>query len=173
MNRMVMSMVSVLRLTQRLPEFVKKFSHAKTQRRKACRAPCCSYGVFVSAAGFFCGSVIASTLLFSTNETRPLRLNQMPCASSHAASASTVEPSFILMMARSPVAATSLVPVAIGPLLSAAGGGVAAGAAGLGLATGLSVSPGLGLSLGCTWLFAGTSATWLGATGLVSFGSLL
>src|SRR6185369_1962173 len=74
------------------------------------------------------------------------------------------------MMARSPPASSRVVPVAIGPLLSAAGGGVAAGAAGLGLGTsaGLSVSVGLGSAAG-TWLFAGTSATWLGLTVVVSF----
>src|SRR5215213_3426710 len=128
-NRNVISMVSVLRLINAFRGY---------------------QGDFVSAAaGFRCGSVIASTLLFSTNETRPLRRNQTPCASSHAASASTVEPSFILMIAYSLVV-VCLLPVAIGPLLSAGGGGVA-GAAGLGLgasAAGLAVSSGLGVGAG-------------------------
>lgn len=121
------------------------------------------YGAFVSAAtARFCGgSVIASTLLLSRKETTPLRRNQMPCASSHAASASTDDPSFILMIACSPLA-TVLPPVAIGPLLSAAGGAVVVAGA-TGLASGLAsasagLSAGDAVSAGANWLL-GTTAT--------------
>src|SRR6185503_20204923 len=111
--------------------------------------------------------MIASTRLLSTKETTLLRRNQTPCLSSQAASASTVDPSFIFMIARSAVA-PSLPPVAIGPWLTTTGTGVAvAGAAGLASASaGLAVSVGDAVSLGGNC--GGATTTWLDLGGATS-----
>src|SRR6185369_2638793 len=114
--------------------------------------------------------MIDSTRLLSTKETTLLRRNQTPCLSSHAASASSVDPSFILMIACSAVA-PSLPPVAIGPRLTTAGSGVAAAVAGLaaGLASasaGLAVSVGDAVSLGGNC--GGATTTWFDLGGTTS-----
>jgi hypothetical protein len=62
-NKMVIRMVNVLRLIG----CVRAVYHIER------------HGTFVSvAAGRFCEGSIATTLFLSTNETRPLRLNQTP-----------------------------------------------------------------------------------------------
>lgn len=148
------------RKKQNCNQYGQRFS-AHIENSRSCTLLSMTQGVFDSAgAGWCCGgSVIASTLLLSTKETRPLRLYQTPCASSQAASASTEVPSFILIMARSPLLIV-LLPVAIGPLFSAAGGAVGAAAGAcveLAVASGLAVSDGLGSSTG--WLAKGATAT--------------